>query len=227
MSMHNRAKGYRLPWLTLTLAGLMAALFAAVGPVPEALVYDRVAIANGEWWRLLTAHWVHSDSGHLAWNLGALLVLGAAIETRSRHTIPVGLLFGSLGVDLLLWYQLPGLSHYGGLSGTLNTLLLLAIAALWQPANRVMLITVGVLALAKIIGEMALGQALLSDTSWQSVPQAHLAGWLVGLGLVIAYRVGHAANSVMLSRDTGIEVATYTTGPCAECDPAGSALQQQ
>jgi rhomboid family GlyGly-CTERM serine protease len=216
VSTSNRATGYRLPWLTLTLAGLTAALFAALGPVPEALVYDRNAIDNGEWWRLLTAHWVHSDSNHLAWNLGALLVLGGVIETRSRRAIPAGLLLGSLGVDLLLWYGLPGLSHYAGLSGTLNTLLLLAIAALWQPPNRVMLITVGVVALAKIIAEMALGQALLSDTSWQSIPQAHLAGCLVGLGLAIGYRAPR-------SQHTPPDCARNATLPVALCNDNNAA----
>ena len=39
-----------------------------------------------------------------------------------------GLLVGTLGVDLMLWLLLPELTFYCGLSGVLNSLLLLALA---------------------------------------------------------------------------------------------------
>ena len=125
-------RGITLPWLSLTLAGLVAALFAAFGPAPTAWVYDRFAIVDGEWWRLLSGHWVHSDGSHLIWNLAALLALGWIIETRSRYALIVGLLGGSIGVDLVLWLWLPEVTRYCGMSGVLNTLWLFALATLWR-----------------------------------------------------------------------------------------------
>jgi len=175
-----------LPWLSLALAGLMAALFAALGPAPEAWVYDRAAIGHGEWWRLLSGHWVHSDGGHLIWNLGALLVLGWIIEMRNRVMLLTGLLAGTLGVNLMLWLALPELERYCGMSGVLNTLLLFAFAALWRVATAPVLVAVGTLSFAKILVEISAGQALLTNAAWESVPQAHLAGWLIGLVLIIA-----------------------------------------
>ena len=168
------------------LSGLMVALFVAFGPAPEAWVYDRAAIDQGEWWRLLSGHWVHSDSGHLIWNLGALLGLGWIVEARNRVALFAGLLAGTFAVDLMLWLVLSGLTHYCGMSGALNTLLLFAFAALWRHATAPVIAVTGMLSLAKIGIEISAGQALLTGTAWASVPQAHLAGWLIGLILVIA-----------------------------------------
>jgi len=185
MPMTRQSTAGPLPWLSLTLAGLMAVLFAALGPAPEAWVYDRAAIIHGEWWRLLSGHWVHSDGGHLIWNLGALLVLGWIIETRNRVMLFTGLLTGTFGVNLMLWLTLPELARYCGMSGVLNTLLLFAFAALWCVATAPVLTVIGTLSFAKILVEISAGQALLTSAAWESVPQAHLAGWLIGLVLII------------------------------------------
>ncbi len=178
-----------LPWLSFTLAGLMVALFATFGPAPEAWVYDRAAIAAGEWWRLFSGHWVHSDTGHLLWNLGALLLLGSIVESRSRPALIAGLAAGALGVDGLLWFALPELSHYCGLSGALNAVLLLALFAVWRGSSSAVPVLIGVLSLAKIVLELISRQALFTHTAWASVPEAHLAGWLVGLALVIDWHL--------------------------------------
>lgn len=194
MSGARTSTGSRLPWLSLGLAGLMAALFAAFGPAPGAWVYDRVAIDQGEWWRLLSGHWMHSDSGHLTWNLGALLALGWIVEARNRVALLAGLLAGTLGVDLMLWLALPELSQYCGMSGVLNTVLLFALATLWRQATAPVLLATGALSLAKIVVEIWSGQALLASTAWTSIPQAHLAGWLIGLLLIVTGFVPPAAD---------------------------------
>lgn len=186
MSDHCQSAGNRLPWRSLGLAGLMVAPFATLGPAPETWLYDRDAIGRGELWRLLTGHWVHSDTAHLAWNLGALLALGWILEVRRCFLLVPGLLAGTLGVDLMLWWGLPELNQYCGMSGVLNTLLLLVMASLWQRSTAGPLAIIGLLSLAKILAELWLGQALLTHTAWASVPQAHLAGWLTGLAVLAA-----------------------------------------
>lgn len=194
MRVARQATRARLPWVSLTLAGLTAALFAAFGPAPEAWVYDRVAIAHGEWWRLLSGHWMHSDGGHLTWNLGALLALGWIVEARNRVALLAGLLAGTIGVDLMLWLALPELTRYCGMSGVLNTVLLFALATLWRDATAPVLLATGMLSFAKIVVEIWSGQALLTSTAWASIPQAHLAGWLIGLVLIVAGFVPLAAE---------------------------------
>lgn len=183
-----------LPWLSLSLAGLMVALYAAFGPAPEAWVYDRLAISNGEWWRLATGHWVHSDSHHLGWNLGAFMLLGGIIETRHRHMLLPGLVAGTLAVDAMLWIGLPWLTQYCGLSGVLNTLLLLVLFTQWQRTTASTLATIGSLSFAKIVWELLAGQSLLTDIAWTSVPQTHLAGWLMGAALIILASSAPATN---------------------------------
>jgi len=189
----HSSNGSTLPWMSLALAGLMAALFAAFGPAPEALVYDRVAINDGEWWRLLTGHWMHSDRGHLIWNVSAFLVLGWITETRNRSALIAALLAGTLGVNLTLWLMLPEITHYCGMSGVLNTLLLFALATLWRSATLPILVVTGVLSFAKILIEISAGQALFTSSTWQSVPQVHLAGWLAGLALIVAWSFSASA----------------------------------
>ena len=62
----------------IALLGVCAllALPEIVGePARQALSYDRGALADGEWWRLLTAHFVHLDAEHAFLNsLGVVLM---------------------------------------------------------------------------------------------------------------------------------------------------------
>lgn len=184
MNLARQSTGHFLPWMTLTLAGLMAALFAALGPAPDTWVYDRVAISDGEWWRLLTGHLAHSDTSHLYWNLSAFLLLGWIVETRNRLTLLIGLVSATIAVDAMLWIALPGLFQYCGMSGVLNTLLLFALATLWRRSTALMLAMIGATSFAKIVWELQAGQALVTETAWGSVPLAHLAGWLIGMTLI-------------------------------------------
>ena len=133
-------------------------------------------------------HWVHGDTGHLAWNLTALLLLGSIVESSRRWLLPLGLLAGSIGVDLWLWTGLPGIVRYCGLSGALNTLLILALWTTWKRSGHWLVWAIGLGSLLKILVEMADGRALLTQTAWPSVPSAHLAGWLVGCLLVALNR---------------------------------------
>ena len=63
-------------WLTVAVVvALLTGLWLAGPEVTAALRYERGAVLDGEWWRLLTGHLVHADAAHLAWNLaGAALV---------------------------------------------------------------------------------------------------------------------------------------------------------
>ncbi len=42
-----------------------------------ALRYERVAIAAGEWWRLITAHFVHIDLEHTLLNIMGVVLMWA------------------------------------------------------------------------------------------------------------------------------------------------------
>lgn len=175
----------RIPWLTLALAGTMVAVYATLGPAPASLVYDRNAIHEGEWWRLLSGHLVHGDMAHLGWNLGGLLVLGMLLERVSRPLLPVALLGGVVTVGVVLTLWLPEILYYCGLSGVLNALLVPVLADAWRRSRSPLVAAIALLSLAKIGFEMLAGQALITETLWPSVPLAHLAGWIAGLPVLL------------------------------------------
>ena len=172
-----------LPWRSLLLAAAAVAAYLVYGAAPTEWVFDRSAIGQGQWWRLITAHWVHGDLAHASWDIAALLLFGVVFEERLRWRLPLVLLVASLGVDAWLWWGLPALHYYCGLSGILNGLLALGLLGLWREARHPLILLTALAAVLKIFVEMQLGQALLTSTVWPSVPTAHAVGFLCGLAL--------------------------------------------
>ena len=177
-----------LPWRTLLLTGLALGLYLGFGAAPEAWVFDRMAIEQGEWWRLITGHWVHSDLEHAAWDIGALLLLGLLFESRLKGELIGVLALGTLGIDFWLWHAAPSISYYCGLSGILNGLLALGLWRLWQETRQPLIWLTGLGAVAKILWETALGGALLTTTAWPSLPEVHGVGIVCGLLFVVLTR---------------------------------------
>ena len=122
--------GITLPWRTLLLGAGAIVAYLILGAAPEAWVFDRVAIVQGEWWRLITGHWMHSDLMHAVWDIAALLLLGTLFEARLHWRLPLALLVATVGVDAWLWWGDPALQYYCGLSGILNSLLIVGVSSL-------------------------------------------------------------------------------------------------
>ena len=120
----------KLPIVTLSISGLMALVFIAFGGAPEPFIW-LADTGFAQTWRMLTAHFVHSDFEHLLWNLAAFMVLGTVIERHSTRDLLYGLIVGVVAVNVYLSsvYQLTA---YAGLSGVLNTLLVIALFKLCQ-----------------------------------------------------------------------------------------------
>jgi rhomboid family GlyGly-CTERM serine protease len=87
----------------------------------DALSYQRAALADGQWWRLLTAHFVHLDFEHAALNSMGLILMWALF---ARDYPPLRWLAIYLGAALTvsagLWFFNPGLEWYVGASGALH-----------------------------------------------------------------------------------------------------------
>ena len=169
----------KLPIVTLSISGLMALVFIAFGGAPEKFVW-LADMGFTQTWRMLTAHFVHSDLEHLVWNLVAFLVLGTVIEQHSKRDLLYGLVVGVVAVNVYLSsvYQLTA---YAGLSGALNTLLVVALFKLCQiPSYRAAAMWTMALSMLKIVVELYSGHSVFSSIAWQAVPQAHLVGWIAG-----------------------------------------------
>lgn len=190
----------KLPRVTLALCLFAGLLYLLFDPAPAMLVFDRQAITQGEWWRLFSGHWVHSDAEHLLWNLGALLVLGTLLEFHARiHVVPL-MLVSSLAIDAWLWWFAPELTFYCGLSGILNALMSALLYLQWRQRKHWYISFVGVCAAAKIVIETLANQSLFTHTAWQSLPEVHLIGFLIG----IAYALHtHDAEEAKWSNNPG------------------------
>jgi rhomboid family GlyGly-CTERM serine protease len=169
--------------LTSALTVLMFLLFQFFGAIPEQLIFDRHAILQQhEVWRLFTAHWVHSDLQHLLWNVAGFFILGGLIEPHiSKYHFIAIIIFSSLAVDLCVLYLIEHLQYYCGLSGVLNTLLVVLFHLIWQKSRSPWLILGISLAALKIMLEILLQQAIFTQTLWQALPEAHAAGFLAGI----------------------------------------------
>lgn len=185
----RRHGGIALPWCSILLGAGAALAYLVMGAAPGAWVFDRVAIAQGEWWRLFTGHWVHSDLAHAGWDITALLVFGVLFEVRLRWRLPLALLIGTVGVDAWLWWGDQTLYYYCGLSGILNSLLIVGLLQLWCDLRHPLVALTGMGAAVKILVEINSGQALLTQTAWPSVPTVHAVGFLCGLIYVLRIRM--------------------------------------
>lgn len=83
---------WKHPVMTL-LVGIHILFFAFITwPIfPNRWIYERmigvnILIANGEWWRLITPIFIHSNINHLLFNSIALLTIGALLEERIKKS---------------------------------------------------------------------------------------------------------------------------------------------
>lgn len=151
--------------------------------LPSALTvlqWQREALADGQYWRLLTAHLVHLDVPHLLLNLFGLLLICELLwdDMPVDHALTL-LMASALGVSLLLWIIQPQLGWYAGMSGVLHGLWAgCAGAALLRKKNIFYLGALLLLA-AKLAYES--GHQTGNMTGMPVVPVAHLYGALSGL----------------------------------------------
>lgn len=182
-----------LPWLTASGVAIATLLWLVFGAAPESLVFDRDAIAAGEIWRLVTGHWVHSDAGHALWDIGALAIIGWLLEPQGRWRMIAVALAGMLAVDVCLWWFMPALDRYCGLSGLLNAMFIVAIVDLWRAYRHPVYVLAGLIWSVKLAREATLGISLVVSTAWPTVPQSHLAGGLGGIALLlVGYVIGRS-----------------------------------
>jgi len=139
-------------------------------------VYDRGAIAQGEWWRLATGHMVHSDGNHALWDITAQALIGWVMEQQGRRRWVLASLAGMMAVNAGLWWWLPELTRYCGLSGMLNTLFVIALTDGWRRHRHPIVPMVALGLTIKLATEAFNQHSLFIHTLWPSTPEAHVAG---------------------------------------------------
>jgi hypothetical protein len=192
----------RIPVCTLAIVGAAALISAGPAPLAAASSFQRGAILSGELWRLGTGHLWHGSFELAAWDLGALGLLGAWVELRSRTEWLAVVTLAALGSGIAVLALRPDLVSYQGSSALSSALLANAcLHALSHGADRALRIAAAsaLLALAaKILLETAgrsPGFALASTGGLESVALAHLAGALAGGGVRGAFALRSARGA--------------------------------
>jgi len=147
--------------------------------VHNLLYFDHHQLAAGNYFGLISGHWIHADNNHIAWNVSALAILASIIEIRSRQLLLLSLAVGMICVNILLLSPLGTVLRYCGLSGALNTLFGIVLILYWIDTRSRIVLAVAVLSITKVIYEVTSGDAIFSNTSWPPFASAHIAG-LIG-----------------------------------------------
>ncbi len=180
----------------MSLSLFMALVYFILGPAPDTLYFNAEKIIQGELWRYITGHLVHSDIQHLLLNLTAFIILSALIETHSRLQLFTALIIGIIFINFYL-FNSNEINNYAGLSGVLNTLLVITLYQQRKLHTKPLSLTgyltasIYLISAAKIIYELYTQDSLFLHTLWPSLPQAHLAGFIAGHILVLLI---HSAN---------------------------------
>jgi len=186
---HENSQGdTQLPWLAIIITAIPVFVYLVLGPAPEWLIFDRKAVLQGEVWRLVTGHWVHSDAEHALWDIAALGILSVILDKQSRVLLIISLTLGTFGVDIWIWYINESLDYYCGLSGILNTVFISVIFSLWEKTENSILWIIFTGAVAKVLLEIITSQAVFTQTAWPSVPEVHAVGLLIGIVTMLSYK---------------------------------------
>jgi rhomboid family GlyGly-CTERM serine protease len=165
-------------WRAPLVLALVLVAFQVLGaPVWTALRYERAAVCAGEAWRLATAHLIHVDNVHLAWNLAGLALVAwlFAREFGVREWIAI-LAAATIAVNLGFLVFEPQLEWYVGFSGVLHGLMAAGLCA-WLLRSRD-----GLTALVAALFALKLG--------WE-----HVAGALPFTAGTLTVPVIHAAHT--------------------------------
>ncbi|NOY81504.1 MAG: rhombosortase [Kiritimatiellaeota bacterium] len=180
----------------ISVAVVVAAVLVQACPgLPAALQFERSAIGQGQWWRVLTGHLAHWSWGHLFWDLAGFAILGFLCERRSRRRFTVCLFVSSVCISAVFHLWHPELAAYRGLSGVDSALFGLALTAFWREARRrgdslgQWLFGAGALLFcAKIAYEIGARDFVFAsdpDGRMTPVPVVHAVGFLIGIACAL------------------------------------------
>ncbi|EKF74225.1 hypothetical protein A11A3_09505 [Alcanivorax hongdengensis A-11-3] len=184
------------PWY-LGLAALMVLLGLAGKQVNPWLEFDRHAIEQGQWWRLVSCHFVHLTPWHMLLNLSGFLLCGYFFEDLlNRYRVALWALLGALLEGLALYLLDPQLVFYAGLSGILHGLLVMCLLLGWRRNpwlhSLVLLVIAG-----RIFFEQQPGYDVDYLQAWihgKVYVNAHLYGAITGIILAGGVVIGQYGN---------------------------------
>jgi len=171
-------------WQVCATVGLVSLLIAFSGETGrEWMRYDRLAIADGDFWRVLTGHFAHLGPSHFVLNMAGLLLTWLLVGSyfcRWQWWLIVAV--SALGISAGFWFVDRDMLWYVGLSGVLHALL--AAGALRgltiAPVESAILLALVVVKLSyeQFFGAVPGSHAL---SGGNVIVNAHLYGAILGL----------------------------------------------
>ncbi|WP_100751966.1 rhombosortase [Vibrio salilacus] len=149
--------------------------------------WQRYLILDGQWWRILTGNFTHTNFPHLAMNLGGLWMIGLIFKPSDKALL-FCLFMTSAAIGMLNFFS--SMNSYVGLSGTLHGLFVyFALQEALNGRKSSWLLVGGVC--VKVAWELAMGasQSTQDLINAQVAVDAHLYGTLSGIVLATALYV--------------------------------------
>ena len=149
----------------------------------EIFIYQRQSLEQGQLWRLFSGHFVHLNDKHLILNLIAWVIvffLGVNYLSPSRWIVLLLILM--LSISAGLYYFVPEILYYGGLSGILHGYFAYILVEWIKNKQRLSWIIL-LLLIAKVLAEnfSDMGSSTTEYLELRVVTEAHLIGILVGI----------------------------------------------
>lgn len=176
----------RIPSVTIAVVGFSVLVFLLPG-FQRLFVYDRSGILSGEFWRLITCHWVHFSAAHFIYDTAAFGIAGWMIERSGYRNFGWLCSLAAITTSVVTFLCAPHLQICGGLSGlAMAAVVFLALHGL-EEGGAWCWICAATLALsaAKMATELITGRFvfLRATPMLIPVPTNHVAGALTAVAV--------------------------------------------
>ncbi|WP_047046717.1 rhombosortase [Vibrio mexicanus] len=169
----------KLYLVLLTLS--LACLGLQFEPLHSLVIWHRDLVANGQWWRIVTGNFTHTNFNHLAMNLAGLWLILSLFKPQTHRWLAV-LFTSAFAVGISAEYS--QFTTYAGLSGVLHGLFgYFAFKEALSGRKSSYILVLGLL--AKIAWEQYSGpsQSIGAMINATVATEAHLVGAATGLFL--------------------------------------------
>ena len=168
------------------LLGLLSTALVLSGVGDDTLRYERTAVLNGEYWRLLTGHFVHGSVSHLLLNLAGLGLVAALFPRDYSFLEWLFIGFCSIvAIDLAFVCCEPQLHWYVGFSGVLHGALAAGAVAWLRHETKAIALLLCIVLIGKLLWEQLRG-ALPFSGDMPVIVDAHLYGAMGGTLAAVA-----------------------------------------
>ena len=154
----------------------------------ELLRYQSVETSQGQWWRIISANFCHSNWNHWMLNIAGLWLMDIFYSPVLKASIRALLLIFCMLLNVLFMHYLMDLTWYVGLSGALHGYLVGGAILSWKSSVKINLIILIVVS-AKLFVELQwnINQSTETFIEANVVEESHAYGALSALLFCIFY----------------------------------------